>query len=91
MIAAIGSGQILIALLGSGGIIGAVGVLFRLGGEHDSMAVTQAAGAVEALAELNKILKDDLAACRKLCSSLQAELARCQDLLAQFETRWGPL
>lgn len=72
------------------GLIGAGLGLVKLRGDTNQSAVIQAQGANETMVELNKVLKDDLAASRTELHELQK---RFDALDAKYEhavTHWGP-
>lgn len=58
--ASAGATPYLIALVGSGGVLGALLGFFKLRGDRDSQAVSQAQGAMETMESLNEALEKAL-------------------------------
>lgn len=80
----------LIALAGSGGILGATIGLIKLRGDRDSQAVSQAQGAVETMAEVQDQLEKTLARANE---SRDFYRNRCDELtkeLGDIHGKWGP-
>lgn len=80
----------LIVLFGSGGILAAILGFFKLRGERDSLAVSQAQGAMETMVDLQEQLEKSLHRAneradyyRRRCEAVDAELEEVQ-------RRWGP-
>lgn len=85
-----GATQYLIALGGATGLVGAFVALYKLRGDRDSQAVTQAVGAMGTMQELNKSLEQALDRANERSNYYKA---RCDDLereLEELRQRWGP-
>lgn len=86
----VGATPYLIALLGSGGVLGALLGFFKLRGDRDSQAVTQAIGAMETMETLNDSLEKALARANERTDFYKS---RCDELSRQLDAinrRWGP-
>lgn len=67
--------QVVLAALGSGGLIGAVVALLKLRPDANTAAVTQSQGAMETMAILNKQLEDERNEWRARALGAEHELA----------------
>lgn len=80
----------LIALLGSGGVLGAFVAFFRLRGDRDSQAVSQAEGAMETMQVLNQALNDALERANERADHYKRLHDEAQAELDRISARWGP-
>lgn len=72
------------------GLIGAIIALYKLRGERDSAAVSQAQGAMETMEGLNDALESALARANQRADFYKG---RCDELDAQLDAinrQWGP-
>lgn len=79
--------QLLLGLLGGGGIISAVAAFFKLKPDANSAAVTQSQGAMETMALLNRDLEDERNTWRERALKAEADLAVLEHQLAELEHR----
>lgn len=86
----------LIALIGSGGIAGAIVAILKLGSDKNSAAVSQAQGAMETMQGLNEDLvidrnywRDQAKERRERIYQLEDELDKCKRYIADHEHLWG--
>lgn len=73
--------QVLLALVGGGGALGAVAALYKLRPDVNSAAVVQAQGTMEMMATLNTELKDALSRSQVDVEQLQAKCAEQEKLI----------
>jgi len=88
---------VLIAIVGSGGLVGALVAFVKLSGDRGMTAVSQAQGAMETMVELNEVLKSALKECRERCRYYEEEVDglnrafnEMKDMYDYAEERWGP-
>ena len=80
----------LIALVGSGGLVGAIVGFFKLRGDRDSQAVSQAQGAVETMADVQTALEKALARANDRADYYRRRCEEINDELEEVKRRWGP-
>lgn len=80
----------LIAIVGSGGVLGAILGFFKLRGENDSRAVSQAQGAVETMADVQDALEKALARANERGDHYRDRYEKAEARLEQINRRWGP-
>lgn len=73
--------QVLLAVVGGGGILGAVAALYKLRPDVNSAAVIQAQGTMEMMATLNTELKDALDRSQIDVKQLKAKAAEQEKLI----------
>lgn len=80
----------LIALAGSGGVLGALLGFFKLRGDRDSSAVSQAQGAVETMADVQEALERALARANERSDYYRGRAEELEAELQEIRSRWGP-
>jgi prefoldin subunit 5 len=75
---------VLIVLLGSGGLVGAIVAFVKLGGDRGMTAVSQAQGAMETMVELNKALDTEIARRDKRIAELTEKCDHLTDEVRQL-------
>jgi len=91
-----GATPIIIALLGSGGLIAAVVALLKLRPDINSAAVIQAQGAMEIMQQLNEDMeknrnywRDRYDECQKHCRDLEQEVHQARVMLRRLSADLG--
>lgn len=80
----------LIALAGSGGLLGAALGFIKLRGDRDSQAVSQAEGAMETMQALNRSLESALERANERADHYKRLMEAALAELEQIRQRWGP-
>lgn len=80
----------LIALAGSGGLVGATLGFIKLRGDRDSQAVSQALGAMETMQSLNEALEGALKRANERGDHYKALYDVALAELEQVRQQWGP-
>lgn len=83
--------QLIISVFGATGALGALAAWFKLRGEKDSLAVSQAQGAMEVMETLQSELKDTLARAEADRDFYKARADQFEHELSEYERLWGPL
>jgi hypothetical protein len=77
------STNFLIALIGSGGVVGGIVALLKLRGDANSAAVEQAQGAMEVMQILNQTMEIELSHKNEALERAREENARLEEELVQ--------
>lgn len=88
--AASGPTLYLIILFGSGGVLAALLPLFRLRGDRDSQAVSQAVGAMETMETLQDALERALERANTRADFYRHRVQELEAELEKVNRQWGP-
>lgn len=79
--------QVLLGVLGGGGILSAVAAFFKLKPDANSAAVTQSQGAMETMALLNRDLEDERNTWRARALKAEGDLVELERQVAAIDRR----